>query len=191
MFSLFGKDHFLRRICRMVCCEESPMKNSIATTLPARVNYAEWFWRVASWDGILPLLMLAVSPVIRMTLPRLDDRFVMGFNVSLMVIAFFIRLATAAIFIASNRCSDRLRHWQQLSLVFGLYGLMFFECFYFAATLHGVSNGNRFSNSIGDWIAISFPFWAIYLPCLTFAMYPGCESVLGNPVTVDLRKAKC
>jgi hypothetical protein len=150
-----------------------------------RISYLTWLQRLVTWDGLLPVMLLAVPLVFRRLLPEANDNFRMAFSVSILMIAFWVRLGTALPLVANNRGTERLKKWQYIALAVALYALMMFESFAFAY----LSAWQEEGISVDQWITLGF-LWTSYFALMTFTLFPGSEPRLGPIVFAGAKKLK-
>jgi len=138
----------------------------------SRVDFAAWALRIATWDGVLPLAVLIVPVVVEHIFPNqpvvLNWVAIVG-----AVTAFCLRGVIGFRQISKNHCSPGFRENQIPVFVFGIFVLAFFDCV--GMFLHLVPNFSVF-----DYLIFYGLAFAIYLPVMAFAMYPG-------PRQVDMR----
>lgn len=142
---------------------------------PRRINWRKWCWRLVAWDGVLPIVLLGLPHVIRWAIPN-ADKLIEVIGVVFPIGAFFIRVISGWLHINENHCGPRLRSAQQAALFCGVFVLVFFDAF--MILLLNIPAGAIQQVEI---VATAVVVFSIYLPCLTFAMYPGREPV---PCTV-------
>ncbi|WP_425615925.1 hypothetical protein NA78x_005860 [Anatilimnocola sp. NA78] len=141
-----------------------------------RINFVRWAWRVVAWDGVLPLVLLGLPHFIRWLIPNADKVIEIA-AVVLPIGAFFTRMVAGCLHIRTNRCGPRLRSAQQAALFCGVFVLVLFDAFV-------ILQLNIPAGAIPhvEVVATGLVVFSIYLPFLTFAMYPGREPVPYNLV---------
>lgn len=92
-----------------------------------RIDYYRWFWRVVAWDGLLPILVITTSIIVRAHL-RNYPLLVEFVAVTVPFTFFWIRARVGISQVLRNNCSQILR-----SVQFGLFGvailfLVLLEC---------------------------------------------------------------
>jgi hypothetical protein len=132
----------------------------------SRVNYALWFWRILSWDTLLPAAMLLAPLAIRWVAPNRQG-FMEIAAVSLPILAFFLRLHAGRRQIADNQWSMRMRRSQFAVFCVGIFPLVLFDCCVMLGAL--AANGRPDSETLTA-LAVML---GIYLSAMTLAMYPG------------------
>jgi hypothetical protein len=133
------------------------------------VNYALWFWRIISWDALLPAAMILAPFAIRWVVPNRQG-FMEIAAVTLPILAFFLRVSAGKRQIAHNRCSMKVRRIQFGVFCVGIFPLVLFDCFMMLGALAG--NGRPDDDTIKA-LAVMI---GIYLSAMTLAMYPGRAS---------------
>jgi hypothetical protein len=87
------------------------------------MTLTKWLLRLLTWDGILPVCILAVPSLIEWLLPNSN---VVGLlYVAIAITAFFARIAVGARHIESNNCARIVQNIQFASF----YWLFFCSCF--------------------------------------------------------------
>jgi hypothetical protein len=143
------------------------------------LNYGSWFFRVISWDAILPFCLLIVPMLIELCFP--NQRGVMEVvAVTLPIAAFLLRIRAGWRHITTNRCSDFVRRFQFFVFCLGILPLVLIDCFMILS--HLMPQGAQFATR-DDVIVLAIVF-AIYLTLMTVAMYPG--RALSSPADWDV-----
>jgi len=144
-----------------------------ATVSPAvrtRVNYRYWLWLVATWDGVLPLL-LWVSPAIIGWLWPNHDALIALSAVFVPIAAFFARVFAGSWHIYGNFCSPAFRQFQFVTFVFGILLMLFLDAL--ILSVHGII-------PVGEQLQLVIglsPLFGIYVLFMLLAMYPGREPI--------------
>jgi hypothetical protein len=126
------------------------------------MTLATWLLRLLTWDGILPICILALPPLLEWLFP--NNNLVGIIYVAVAITAFFIRLAIGARHIETNNCPVFVQHFQ-----FGLFFLAIVELLFLDALMMAVPMW-RLGN--GDLLVLAV-LLGIYLTLMAAAMYPG------------------
>jgi len=146
----------------------------------SRVIYALWFWRIISWDTLLPAAMILAPFAIRWAVPNRQG-FMEIAAVSLPILAFFLRLRVGKRQIANNQCSTMMRRIQFGIFCVGIFPLVLFDCFIMLGAFANAGPGPD-----NDTIKALAVMIGIYLTAMTLAMYPGQRIEPTSPSSSDL-----
>jgi hypothetical protein len=145
------------------------MLDKLAEPPIRRVDFAVWALRVATWDGVLPFCILIAPILVGHFFPN-QPAALNWAAILATVVAFCVRGAIGLRQISRNNCSPGMRDDQYVLLVFGIFILAFFDCV--GMFLHLVPNF-----SVLDYLLFYGLAFAVYLPFMAFAMYPGSKEV--------------
>jgi hypothetical protein len=140
-----------------------PTQSDFVTS--ARVDFVSWLVRLATWDGILPRVIVLVPYALQLAVPNRRVAVELA-AVTLPIVAFLVRGVAGAQHIAKNNCSPRFRQRQYASLGLGIFMLVFIDCF--SMLLHLMPR-----MAFEEYVVIYAVTFAIYLPPMAFALYPG------------------
>ena len=136
-----------------------------------RISFRSWLLRVVAWDGVLPLVLLGLPHGIHFLFPEAAGAIeILG--VLLPIAAFFTRLVVGFRHIRENHCPALLQQLQYVVLFLGILGLVMFD-----AVMILQLNLPQGAMQPGDLLVLFGIVFAIYLPCMILAMYPGREAV--------------
>jgi hypothetical protein len=144
------------------------------------VDLRLWFWRVLSWDALLPAVILVVPGIVQQIVPNRRG-FLEIISVALPVGAFVFRFYSGKRQIALNYCSDRVRLFQFGVFFIGILPLALIDCFLILS--HLMPKGALFAAG-SDRIMWGILF-GIYLMSMIVAMYPGRTAVADDPRNMD------
>lgn len=131
------------------------------------VDWRLWLWRLAKWDGMIPLVVWQLPKLIRTLLP--NQRGVIEIvAIALPIAAFLLRVKFGRRHIRANQVGDRMR-WMQFAL------------FYVAAVLLALLDcvmvlSNLFPQGLlvdRNDIIVTAVLYAIYFALMSVAMCPG------------------
>jgi len=151
--------------------------NMLATdeSVTTRINYRSWLWRVIALDGLLPLVMWS-APIIVCWLVEDDEGD--GQEASLAMTAIFLSLGALCLrfwhgtkHIGSNHCGKNFRAVQFLCFIAGIAFLWLTDML--AISCYDVWKESF--DSVQEVIVFLSIWYAIYLPFMVVAMYPGRE----------------
>ena len=155
--------------------------HSEAATLPqepaTRINYGAWLWRVFTWDGVIALALMAAPLVLQQVLredgeiDNRDDREAMLAAIFIPIGALLLRFWIGSRHLALNRCGDRFLQFQSFCFFAGLFAMLLGECI--VLSVHDMLPPGDFVIPL----VMILPFYAVYLACMTVAMYPGREPI--------------
>jgi hypothetical protein len=132
------------------------------------LDYGLWISRVARWDGLLPVIVSAVSVGVALLFPQNRDAQTIAL-LALPIAAFLYRAYIGRRQIFSNRCRQYIRWLQFVALGFALLLLLFFD--FLVVLMAFIPDGP------GVLEPEDVPIWAgmlgAYLALVIFAMYPG------------------
>ncbi len=138
-----------------------------------RVNYGSWLLRLIAWDSLLPACLMLAPLVIETLFPK--QRGIMEITAVILPIgAFFLRIRAGKRYIASNRCSQKVRWFQHGALYLGIMPLVLIDCVIILS--HLMPKGALLA-SAGDRIVLGLMF-GFYLALMAIAMYPGKDDPL-------------
>ncbi|MBI3861596.1 MAG: hypothetical protein HY290_06845 [Planctomycetia bacterium] len=144
-------------------------------TEPHRVAYSAWIAAVFGWDGVLPLVVLALPTLLMGAFP--GNFWVMELTtVILPVAAVILRGAIGWRAIARNHCSESFRRVQQNAFVFAVGMLFLFDVTTVlmqvlkkGALVWGPENLTA--------LVVGAP---VYLTLMSIAMYPGRSRIVAD-----------
>ena len=136
-----------------------------------RINYGIWFWRVISWDTVVPACLLLFPYAIEALFPKAEDVFVIA-AVVLPIVAIFLREHAGKRQIAQNNCSRRTRQLQHSALLLGITPLLFVDGFFIVVHALGPRPKNARPVGMGPWLLLAGVL-GFYLLAMIVAMYPG------------------
>lgn len=129
-----------------------------------KVDYWLWFYRLISWDSLLPVVIVSIPMVLRVLFPNRRG-IVEIIGVVLPIIAFFIRYTTGVKHIQSNSCPVWMQRMQYCVFCISIFVLVLFDSF--VILLNAIQN---FSEEDELVLAV---FTVIYFSLMALAMYPG------------------
>lgn len=142
-----------------------PSNSNLADDESLQVNYARWFWRVAGWDVVLPIVIFVAPLVGELILGKHDQN--CGIYVVFVAIpALFIRVLRGFAAIQTNTCGAVMRFFQGLFLICVAITMLLADTM--ALAMHDI-NPASLTLVIGTITSMAC------LPFMIFAMYPGVE----------------
>jgi hypothetical protein len=135
---------------------------------PGHVDIPAWFFRLATWDGLLPACVVLIPTGVGLLMP--NSRGAMEVvSIALPIAAFFIRAGVGKRYIASNGCGVAFRCVQYCVFCVGILLLVFFDAVLILSRL--MPKGALFAarSDVYVW-AILF---SLYLTSMAIALYPG------------------
>jgi hypothetical protein len=137
-----------------------------------QIDFAGWLFRLLTWDGVLPVCILAVPGLIERAVP---NRGAIEFAaVALPTAFFFVRIVKGCHHIDGNHCGPGFQRLQVWALVVGVFVLVFLDAIMILSHVmpRGALNG-------GDFQVMAIML-AIYLIPMAVAMYPGRSKPLSE-----------
>jgi hypothetical protein len=130
-----------------------------------KIRFGDWLLRLITWDSLLPIVVFSIPALIHTLFP--NNRGIIEITaVVLPIAACFIRMRAGRRHIAANNCSLRFRRFQTIALIFGLVWLAVIDA---VIVLSRIVPQGAIAFRLIDYAI----FAALYLPPMTFAMYPG------------------
>lgn len=157
---------FLLR-CSTIHPMSAPQSNSNSSGEEfLQVNYAHWFWRVAGWDVVLPIIIFVAPLIAEMWIEKHEKN--CGLYVVFVAIpAFLIRGWRGLAAIRTNNCGAVRRFFQGVCLISVAVIMLLADAL--ALSLHDIGPG------VSGTLVIGLLALTISLPLMIFAMYPGLE----------------
>jgi len=146
------------------------MKRLVST---GHTNYGFWLIRLLTWDGLLPLCTAVAPYAIKLLFPKQPEAMDIA-AVGVAIAALLLRISAGNRHIASNHCSEEVRHLQSCAFVLGIVPLLLMDCFIIVE--HQLPGGGPLAHckDLGP-LAIWISF---YLTMMAIAMYPGRTSAV-------------
>ncbi|HEY1783999.1 MAG TPA: hypothetical protein VGG30_00575 [Pirellulales bacterium] len=141
----------------------------------ARINYWLWFWRVISWDTLLPAALLLIPVAIESIFGK-ADRLLLVATAALPPIAFALRFFAGQRQIGLNHCSARVRELQGSIFVLGILAMFLVDM----GLLFGAMVGLQPQRTLRLFIFVGAAF-GFYLMAMIIAMYPGRNAASDDP----------
>lgn len=140
-----------------------------------QVNYRTWFFRVITWDGLLPACILLAPTVAELLLPH--NRGLIEFMaVATPIVAFFARIRAGKHHIASNHCTRVVRAIQFCVFCLGLFPLVLIDAVVILS--HVMPAGALFAAKEDRIVFVALV--SIYLAAMLIAMYPGRAEAIAD-----------
>jgi len=130
------------------------------------MTLATWLYRLLTWDGILPVFVLALPSFIEWLLPNNRGAIEIA-AVVLPIAAFLIRATVGRRHIAANQCSPVFRGRQYAAFYLGIFMFVLMDC---VLILTHVMPRGAFGP--GDYMIFAI-FIGTYMFLMAVAMYPG------------------
>ena len=122
--------------------------------------YAQWVKRMVTWDGILPVVVVGIVPLLKVAFPR-NHEVASLFTVAVPILAFFVRLAIGSSYFETHPH----RGWQGVVFFLAIFYLVMFDALMIAMRL----DGNL--SVIDYWCGFLF-FYTPYLAMMALAFFP-------------------
>jgi hypothetical protein len=154
-----------RRISKKYAQSPSDKRDSQGT---ASLDFIGWAIRVAAWDSLLPIVVLATPFLVnRLAAKNRDLSDFVGTAVPL--IACIIRAIVGIRHIHTNQCSSVVRKFQYCAFFVALLLLVFVDTMLILTHQQGMQAPD-------EYLALVCVL-TIYFPLIVFAMYPGRKQV--------------
>lgn len=147
--------------------EYDPLHSGNDRSAGGTVDYFGWLIGLVSWDGILPVCVLAIPQVALSLGANRSTTEVLA--VTMPLLAFFVRIPLGFRHIAANHCGPIMRCCQFVVLFLAAIYLVCIDALMLLSM--EMNNGRLWANQ-GDVVALVL-LLSVYFTAMLFALYPG------------------